>query len=251
MSMHDTARMALALMATVCLTLSLTARAGLPDIDSSLAATGRHDYLTTLEVGETRLEIEAVRRITRIEGKTGEELHVGTLTRTGMGLTDDRLQLNAETLLPLAREVYQGDGRMQIELSPDRVTGYIQAAGQTVSLDTVLTTTSYAAEAGLEVLLAALALEQDLVFELDLIEIDVHTQVRRYELRVGATETIEVPAGRFIAWPIEVTAVDDPGDRQTLWISQSQPRLFVRAEAPVPVDLGRGSLITELVRSGD
>ncbi len=226
-------------------------RANQHELDTARVATGQFDYRTILEVGDTRLDIESVRHIGVGNDAPARTLEIRTVTRTDMGETEDQLTLDFESLLPIDRRVRQDNGLMQIDYGPEQVTGSIQAAGQTVAVDLALDEPAYAGESGLEALLTAMPLAGGQDFELRVIEIDVETVVRVFRVRVGEVETVEVPAGRFSAWPVHLKATDEFEDEQTIWISEDSPRIFVQATAPVPADLGDGSLTTELVRSGD
>lgn len=238
-------------MAVLGLFLIPSAVAVEPQLDSSTVATGQFDYRTTLRVGDTRLDIDSERHIHIDDTTAARRLKIRTITRTDMGQTEDLLELDFESLMPIERKVRQGDGRMQINYGPERVTGYIQAAGQTVPVNLTLEKATYAGESGLEAVLTAMPLASGQSFELDLIEVDVDTRVRRFQISVGELESIHVPAGQFNAWPVHLRATDEFDDEQTLWISDTAPRVFVRAEAPVPVDLGGGSLMTVLMGTGD
>ncbi len=239
------------LVAGLGLFLSFTSHADDQQLDSSRIATGQFDYRTTLQVGDTVVDIDSVRHI-RI-GKAGshQTLQIETVTRTGMGPTTDLLELDWHTLMPIEREVRQGGGEMRIHYDPERITGYIRAAGQTVTVDVTLEQPAYAGESGLEAILAAMPLTSGQQSELHVLEIDVNTRVRRFQLSVGDVETIEVPAGRFAAWPVHVSAMDELDDEQTIWISDETPHVFLRAKAPVPDEMGGGSLTTVLVKTTD
>lgn len=236
---------------TFCLLMAATGHADTGNLDSTRIALGKFEYRTTLVVGDTIVDIDSTRRITLENSASAETLQIETVTHTGMGPTDDRLELNAKTLMPVRREVRQGDGEMRIDFAADRVTGYIQAAGQTVPVDVALNQPAYAGESGLEAVLAAMPLNSGQETELHVLEIDVNTRVRHVRAHVGEVEAIEVPAGRFQAWPVHLSAADEFDDEQTVWISNSKPRVFVRAEAPVPADMGGGSLVTVLTAVSD
>ncbi len=222
----------------------LTGPALAVDLDSERIATGQFEYRTTLQVGDTVVDIDSSRILSRDpEGP----MKIETITRTGMGEARDVLELHAETLQPVRREVRQGDGDMVIDYSAEQVTGYIRAAGQTVSVDVELDEPAYAGESGLEALLSAMAYEAGLKTEVHILEIDVATRVRHFRLKVGNLEQIETPAGRYKAWPVHVKAIDEFDDEQTIWISHSLPHVFLLAKAPVPDEMGGGSLVTTLL----
>ncbi|QOC23952.1 DUF3108 domain-containing protein [Wenzhouxiangella sp. AB-CW3] len=219
--------------------------------DSSVVATGQFDYRTILKVGDTRMDIDSVRHIRVARAASPQILKIRTVTRTEMGSTEDRLELDFETMMPIERKVRQEGGRMQVNYRPDQVTGTIQAAGQIVAVDLALDEPAYAGESGLEALLTAMPLSGGEEYKLRIIEIDVETVVRTFRIRVGDLESVEVPAGRFDAWPVHLKSTDKYRDEQTIWISDDSPRIFVQAMAPVPADLGDGSLTTELISIGN
>ena len=233
------------------LLLSKAGHADYPQLDSSRVATGEFEYRTILQVGDTRLDIDSVRDIRVGNAASSQTLQINTITETDMGTTEDRLKLDFETLMPIERVVRQGEGEMKIDYHREQVTGHIQAAGHTVTVDLALDVPAYAGESGLEAVLTAMPLASGLEFEMRILEIDVETRVRLFQVSVGEQETIEVPAGRFSVWPIHLSATDEFDDEQTIWISDASPRVFVQAAAPIPADLGDGSLTTFLVSTSE
>ncbi|MGY6554963.1 MAG: DUF3108 domain-containing protein [Wenzhouxiangella sp.] len=210
-------------------------------------ATGRFSYVTSLQIGNVGNQIESVREIRADTVDGRPSLRIQTTSITGMGETVDLLQLDAGSLYPLSRMIVQGDGRLELNYTPERVTGLIQAAGQLISVDLALAEPAYAGDAGLDTLLGGLPLSEGLSGELRAIETDVDVYVQRFKFSVEAAEMIETPAGKFESWPVRVQAVDDPDYRQTVWLSTAVPRLFVQAEAPIPTEAGGGVLRTKLI----
>lgn len=219
----------------------------LPTLDAALIATGQFDYTTTLVIGDTKLEIESRRQIGRDLDEQGETiLLVETVTRSGMGDTTERLELDAISLLPKKQRVAQGDSTMSADYSESQVTGLIRAAGQVVPIDLKLDAPAYGGEAALEAVLTALPLASGYRTRLRAMEIDVEQLVRRFAVIVEERETIEVPAGEFDTWRLRLDALDGLGGSQVLWIGVEAPRVLVRAQGFIPEEVGQGSLITEL-----
>ncbi|MCH8478655.1 MAG: DUF3108 domain-containing protein [Wenzhouxiangella sp.] len=219
----------------------------LPTLDAALIATGQFDYTTTLVIGDTKLEIESRRHIGRDLDEQGETiLLVETVTRSGMGDTTERLELDAISLLPKKQRVAQGDSTMSADYSESQVTGLIRAAGQVVPIDLKLDAPAYGGEAALEAVLTALPLASGYRTRLRAMEIDVEQLVRRFAVIVEERETIEVPAGEFDTWRLRLAALDGLGGSQVLWIGVEAPRVLVRAQGFIPEEVGQGSLITEL-----
>lgn len=218
------------------------------ELDPGAIAGGRFAYITELQIGDTAMEIESVREIRAdsIDGKAS--LSITTTSSTGMGDTVDRLQIDAETLYPLTRDIVQGLGRMTLDYDSERVTGLIQSAGESIRVDLRLRQPAYAGDAGLDTLLAALPLAAGLSGQLSIIETDVDVHVQEFHFSVAEAETIAVPAGTFSAWPVRVQALDEPDYHQTLWLTTASPRVFVKAQAPVPQEAGGGTLVTRLTK---
>ena len=218
-----------------------------PTLDPELIATGEFHYITRLEIGETALEIESTRRISRDTDEQGEDvLLVETVTRTGMGDTIERLELDALSLLMKKQRVDQGDSTMSADYTASQVTGLIRAAGQVVPIDLKLDAPAYGGEAALEAVLTALPLASGYRTRLRAMEIDVEQLVRRFAVVVEERETIEVPAGEFDTWRLRLDALDGLGGSQVLWIGVDAPRPLIRAQGFIPEEVGQGSLITEL-----
>ncbi|TVQ32346.1 MAG: hypothetical protein EA370_12505 [Wenzhouxiangella sp.] len=219
----------------------------LPMLDAALIANGQFHYTTTLVLGDTELEIKSSRHIGRDVDEQGENiLVVETVTRTGMGDTRERLELDGTSLLPKKQQVDQGDSTLSADYIGGQVTGLIRSAGQVVPIDLMLDQDTYAGEAALEAVLTALPLDGGYRTRLRATEIDVEQLVRTFAVVVEDTETIEVPAGSFNTWRLRLDALDGLGGSQVLWIGVDTPRVLVRAKGFVPEEVGQGSLITEL-----
>ncbi len=234
-------------------TLSTLAQASndraLPAVDVGLIATGEFRYTTSLVLGETELEIESTRRLGFEDDEQGERiLVVETITRTGMGDTTERLELDAVSLMPKKQRVDQGDSVLNADYTASQVTGMIRAAGQVVPIDLKLDAPAYGGEAALEAMLVALPLASGYRTQVRAMEIDVEQLVRRFAVVVEERETIEVPAGEFDTWRLRLDALDGLGGSQIMWIGVDAPRLLVRAKGFIPEEVGQGSLITELTR---
>jgi len=72
---------------------------------------------------------------------------------------------------------------------------------------------------------------------------DIQTQkVKLQQLNVAGIETVEVPAGKFEAFRVDVTSADGGADKKTLWVAKDS-RKVVKVSA-VSAAMG-GAVITE------
>ena len=223
-----------------------TAETAAPQTDIARLALGQFDYRTWLLVEDRRMEIETRLLLTHHEEADAPELSVEAFTETGMGRTYDRLFLDADTLRPKRRSVAQNDGEMTVDYGETQLLATLRTGQETIHIDLPLDMAVYAGEIGLDVTLATLPLAAGYQTQLNIIEVDVNTQVRRFAVEVEALETIEIEIGEFSAWPVRLEALDGQGGDQWLWFSDTEPRFLIRAEASIPSELGDGMLVTEL-----
>ena len=90
---------------------------------------------------------------------------------------------------------------------------------------------------------------QHAYYTLRFVEIGIQQQVRHMRLDVVDQETLELPMGEVAAWKLELTALDDDGGNQTLWVSQDSPRKLLKAQGNLPPAMGGAGFTTELIGS--
>ena len=217
-----------------------------PEPDVKRLAMGQFDYRTWLLLDDRRMEIDTRLLLAHDPSQPESELTIEALIETGMGRTRDRLFLDAATLRPKRRAVEQNDGEMAVEYGDTQLLATLRTGEQTVQIDLPLDVAVYAGEIGLDVTLASLPLASGYQTQLNVVEVDINSQVRRFAVTVEALETVQIEMGEFQAWPVRLEALDGKGGDQWLWFSDTEPRYLVRAEASVPGELGDGLLVTEL-----
>lgn len=227
-------------------TLAETADAPTSQTDIARLALGQFDYRTWLLVEDRRMEIDTRLLLVHDNNAEAPELLVEAFTETGMGRTHDRLFLDADTLRPKRRSVEQNDGEMTVAYGETQLLATLRTGEETIEVDLPLNVAVYAGEIGLDVTLATLPLAAGYQTQLNVVEVDVNSQVRRFSIEVEARETVQIEIGEFTAWPVRLEALDGQGGDQWLWFRDSEPRYLIRAEASIPGELGDGMLVTEL-----
>ncbi len=217
-----------------------------PEPDIKRLALGQFDYRTWLLLDDRRMEVDTRLLLSHDSDQPEPELSIEALIETGMGRTRDRLFLDAETLRPKRRAVEQNDGEMSVEYGESQLLATLRTGQETVQVDLPLDVAVYAGETGLDITLASLPLASGYQTQLNVVEVDVNSQVRRFAVEVEPLETVQIEIGEFQAWPVRLEALDDQGGDQWLWFSDTEPRYLIRAEANVPGELGDGMLVTEL-----
>lgn len=217
-----------------------------PAPDVQRLALGQFDYRTWLLLDDRRMEIDTRLLLGHDPSQPEPELTIEALIETGMGRTRDRLFLDAATLRPKRRAVEQNDGEMAVEYGKDQLLATLRTGQETLHIDLPLDAAVYAGEIGLDITLASLPLAEGYQTQLNVVEVDVNSQVRRFGVEVEALETVQIEIGEFEAWPVRLQALDGQGGDQWLWFSNTEPRYLIRAEASIPGELGDGMLVTEL-----
>ncbi|MEE4296720.1 MAG: hypothetical protein V2J20_08905, partial [Wenzhouxiangella sp.] len=218
----------------------------LPTVDPEQFAMGQFSYETTVTLGEQQMQIPATRLIEMTEMDGESVLRIHSTSQGPMGEASDELILDAENLRPLSRLVNQAGATITVSFDSREVSGAIEAGGQTIPISIELEAPLIAGEAGLEAVLASLPLTEGYRTSLRVAEIGAQQRVRFFAVEVEGSDEIEVPAGNFEAWRISVSALDNEGGDQTIWMNQTSPRMMVKTEGRLPPQMGGMAYTTVL-----
>lgn len=153
--------------------------------------------------------------------------------------------LEKGTLLSKRHVIKQGPVVIDYAIAGDKVSGKMTMNGSDKPIDVALEGPTMADGGGASQVLASLPLA------------DGYSTTFRYfdpqkmkpsvrVLKVLGAESVEVPAGKFDAWKVEVTPADGGAEKQTLWIAKDS-RKFVKSSATAPA-MGGAVVITELTK---
>ena len=162
-----------------------------------------------------------------------------------MGSATDHYAVDADSMLPLSREVKQGPATVEVTYSADSVTGSIKA-GQEIPISVELDAPAFGADGALETAILGLDLDADFRTTLRAVEIGMQNRVRFHSVRVDGAETITVPAGEFDTWKVVIEPIDEHGGGQTLWVTREAPRVVVQAETLLPPQMGGATVNSQL-----
>lgn len=221
----------------------------LPNSDADKIATGRFDYTTTLNMQGNEMELQVERTI-GMHDEDGETMVISSDTRSPMGEASDRIVLDGNSLRPISRKLAQGPATIDVEYGSRKVTGTINA-GQEIPIEIELDAPVYGSDAALEAVILGLPLEEGYRAPVRVAEVGMQQRVRYFTISVTGRESIEVPAGEYEAWKVELEALDGEGGEVTLWVSAEPPRMVLRATGKLPAQMGGGEYRTELTRVGE
>ena len=140
-----------------------------------------------------------------------------------MGEMTETAELDGATLSPRRRTIVQGPLAVEVEYSDGKATGRIDMSGQEQPVDVDLGGPTFADGAGGLVAAGCLPLCEgysEIVRHFDLEKL----RLKLMRLVVEAAEAIEVPAGKFEAYKMQMTSAEGGPDRITAWIAKDTRR---------------------------
>ncbi|MFQ6113235.1 MAG: hypothetical protein ACE5NG_03995 [bacterium] len=171
-------------------------------------------------------------------------------TQSPMGAATDTFYIDRKNLLPIRRSVQQGPAVIKLDYQSDAIKGTMKMGAQNIPIELSLAAPVLGDGAALEVTLAALPLAAE--YETTLRVFDpILRKVRPMALKVTGTETLEVGAGSFETFKVQLEPLDgEAGGGGTMNICLEEPRCVVRNVANLPAMMGGGTVTMELKSIG-
>jgi dipeptidyl aminopeptidase/acylaminoacyl peptidase len=218
------------------------ATADLPAADGSVVTPGTMQYSTSLSVQGQELTIDATRTVAAHDGM----LHIIDQATTPMGTAVDTFVVDAETLLPQRRSSKQGPTVIALDYSEGQITGSMSNPMGEAQIDKSLDAPVVGESGALDVYLSALPLEEGYTTTLRTFSLQ-QQQVRPMRVAVTGTETVEVPAGTFETYVVEVTPLDgNEAGTSTMYLTVDAPHMVAKSTSKLPAQMGGGMATTTL-----
>jgi dipeptidyl aminopeptidase/acylaminoacyl peptidase len=218
----------------------------LPAVSAEQVGTGRFVYTNQLSMQGQEMEIEATRVIERGEHDGEPVFEIQNSSSSPMGEVSDRFIVDGRNLRPIQRRVEQGPVTVEVDYSAREVTGQIDTGQQQMPIEIELDAPVLGDDVALETALMGMPLREGLRTPIRYAEIGMQQRVRFFQLEVHAPESVEVPAGTYEAWRLELEALDGEGGDRTIWISTDTPHKTVQVKGKLPPMMGGGDYTTVL-----
>lgn len=218
--------------------------APLPEANGTALDTGSMQYTTTLEMQGREINVDITRKVEQATFEDQSVWRIADQAQTSMGSSTDTVLVDRENLVTKFRSASQGGGTMRVRYSNEMVTGQIQARGQSIDINKKLEAPVLSDGAGLDIFVTGLPLETGYEATLRTFN-SQQQQAVPMTLEVTGTETIDVPAGTFDTFVVEITPVEE-GNKRTLYVSQEAAHTMVRKQRSLPAQMGGGTATTEL-----
>ena len=200
---------------------------------------GTSNYKATIALGAQSIPLTMTSEIK-------EENGAWTITdtaQTPQGEVTDVSTLEKGTLLLKRRVIKQGPMTMEINVAPNQLTGSTTMNGKSTPLAVDPGGALFADGAGGFDVIASLPLANG--YSTTFRNFDVQKQKPEVKtLKVVGSESVTVPAGTFDAHKVEIVAVDNDADKQTVWIDKAS-RKVLKVTAVLP-SLNGAVLTSEL-----
>jgi len=211
---------------------------GVPKPVASPAA-GTLTYAGTLAMGPQSMPISMVRSV-KEEGGTWV---VTETTKLPGGEAVDAATLAKDSLAPMKRTLKQGPVTIDLAFDGAKVTGSMAMGGAPKPFNVDLGGGAFADGPGAQEVLACLPLAMG--YTVTFRNVDLQRQkVQLKKAAVTGQEDLQVPAGSFKTWKLELTSADgDPGST-TIWVDMAT-RKVLKTSATLP-QMGGAVLTLEL-----
>ncbi|MEL6444549.1 MAG: S9 family peptidase [Bacteroidota bacterium] len=165
----------------------------------------------------------------------------------GMALRDSFVVAQG-TLKPLARTMNQGQMSIEMGYSDATIEGLMSAPQGSMPMSMALDAPVVADGLAMEAALGTLPLEVGYTAQYSAFA-PATQQVQDHIVTVTGMETVEVPAGTFETFVVEIDKVDATDD-MTLYID-AETRVGVKSTSTLPAQMGGGTVVSELTSMAD
>jgi dipeptidyl aminopeptidase/acylaminoacyl peptidase len=224
-------------------TVTLTQRVdpmtvGVPEVVATLQP-GKYKYKAKISVEGESMNIKMSTEIKLKDGAWWVSDQMGMM----MMSVKDRAVLDQRTLVMLQRSVSEGGSKVDIEFNGGTVTGSIKMDGKKSEVHLEIGGPVFAEGPGYAQVIACLPLAEGYttVFR----NFDVQKQKpTAMRLEVAGSEEIEVPAGTFVTFRVELTSADGGSQRSTVWVAKEERKAVKLAS--IMTELAGAKLEAEL-----
>jgi dipeptidyl aminopeptidase/acylaminoacyl peptidase len=209
---------------------------GLPKPATDLQP-GTYHYQVSIEMGGQKMALKVSTVIT--DG--GASWTAVNTMEAPQGIATDTSAIAKSSLTLQKRSLKQGSVDIEVEYAGGKATGQMSVNGQNQPIAADMGGPLFGDAAGGDQAIATLPLAVG--YNTTFRNFDIQTQkVKLQQLNVAGIETVEVPAGKFEAFRVDVTSADGGADKKTLWVAKDS-RKVVKVSA-VSAAMG-GAVITE------
>jgi len=217
----------------------------LKSFDGSKIQPGSSKYVMKIDTRGQKIEMNVQRDITK-SVLNGKDVIVVIDAASGMMGGADTLYVDAATLLPVKRDLKQGQATVHMTFKPDIIEGQIEAGLQKMPINVKLDTPVITDGAGLELVLKSLNLTEGYNASVSIFDI-MGAKAKPMLISVVGKEKVTFGANEYDTYKVEFKPVEGEEGAQTIWVDKQLNEL-VKLEMKLGAMMGGGTVILELVK---
>ena len=207
---------------------------------------GTQHLTTSFTMQGQKMVMNTVRTIAAFTRGGRKAWRVVDVTTGAMGGGADTVDIDAVTVLTLHRSAQQGPGVLELDFTPQGISGGMEMRGKHIPVEVRFTGPVVSDNAGIDVALCTLPLRDGYRATLMMFDSSIW-KVREMTVAVTGKSRVTTPAGAFDALVVDVKPKDGGAGKQTYWITPGKQRI-VRNDAEIPPSMGGGIVTTELAK---
>ncbi len=213
---------------------------GVPKVISGLTP-GKYKYIAKIEVeGESM----GIKMSTTVKDKAGAWLVTDEMGLMMMSMKDTAV-LEKGSLVMIERSLALGSDKIQLKFTETKAIGKAKADGEQAEIEMEIGGRIFGEGPGYPLVIACLPLAEG--YTALFRTFDIHKQkARAVRLEVIGSERVEVPAGKFDAFRVDLTSADGGPERSTVWVAK-EPRKAVKFST-IMLELAGAKLEAELAK---
>lgn len=213
-----------------------------PDLDSGKIKPFTAQFAQTIKAGNRQIDVGVTRKVQSSRINNKDVWLITNKSQSPMGTTVDSFYIDKQTLLPVKRVVNQSQMDVTLEFLPDKITGSMQVRGRTQNINI---------ESDKKVLgipeVTGRAMDFSENFEASFNMLNLMKQsLQPFSMKVSGTEKVEVPAGQFDCYKINLDSSEGGTPEQTLFFTMKEPHRLVKAINELPASMGGVTVVSEL-----
>lgn len=182
---------------------------------------GKASYKILLEVGGRKIEMTKTTEIS----DAGKNWKISETSQSPMGSVTDEAEVVKGTLAPVKRRMKQGQMNIALDYNGTNVKGTVESPMGNTKIDKDVEGVLFADGTGTSTILATLPLAEG--YKTTFQNFDMMAQTaKQMELVVVSTEEITVPAGKFMAYKVEIKPSSGDAGESTIWVAKDGGKLL-------------------------
>ncbi len=165
---------------------------------------------------------------------------------SGMMTANDTLYVDQKTLLPIARFISQGPVRVTAKFTSNSVEGEMAAGPQKMPINVKFDSPIVTDNSGLSLAIESMPLKEGFITAVNQLDMN-SAKVSRQTIKVVGSEKINVPAGEFDTFKVEVVPDEDPSQKSTYWVNKLNS-IVTKLIIPLGAQMGGGTITMELTK---